>query len=105
MQSNPWALVARPGQAWLLRQGELRYRLFSGTPIVEVSPAQWDLDPPLVRQTAFARRYREIAPDHDGLLRFEFVPQFGPPPFDRPFPGTPDSLRRLAKLVEGQLQV
>ncbi len=105
MQSNPWALVARPGQAWLLRQGELRYRLFSGAPIVEVSPAQWDLDPTLIRQTAFARRYREIAPDQDGLLRFEFVPQFGPPPFDRPFPGTPDSLRRLAKLVEGQLQV
>lgn len=105
MQSNAWAQLATPDRAWLLRQGELHYRLFSGAPVVEVSPEQWALDPAVVRQAAAARRYREIPPDQHGFLRFEFVPQLYPPPYDHPGPGAPARLRRLSRLVSGQDQV
>jgi len=105
MQSDVWAALATPDRAWLLRQGELRFGLFSGAPVVEVSPEQWALDPAVIRQAAATRRYREIPPGQDGLLRFEFVPQFSPPPFDHPCPGTPARVRRLTRLVSGQDQV
>jgi hypothetical protein len=96
--------TASPGeQAWLLRQGELKFGVFSGAPVVEVSPQRWALDPAAVRQTAAARRYREIPPDQAGSLRFEFAPHFFPPHFDRG-PGTDADRRRLAELLTGQEQ-
>ncbi|WP_410669727.1 hypothetical protein [Amycolatopsis sp. cmx-4-68] len=87
----------------LARFGELRHRLFDGTPVVEVSPEQWGLDAGAIRQIAFSRRYREIPPDQPGFLRFEFAPGFFPPPFDRG-PGTEADRRRLAKLLAGEDQ-
>lgn len=90
-------------QATTVRLGELRYRVFTGTPVVEVAPAQWGLGEPAVRQAAFSRRYREIAPDQAGFLRFEFAPAYFPRHFDRG-PGTDADRRRLAKLLTGQPQ-
>jgi len=55
--------MQRDQQAWLVRFGELRYRAFSGAPVVEVTPAQWGLDPTTIRQAAHSRRYRETAPE------------------------------------------
>ncbi|WP_285476832.1 hypothetical protein [Amycolatopsis sp. NBRC 101858] len=90
-------------QAWLLRLGELRFRVFSGAPVVEVSPAQWGLDDRAVRQAAAGRRYRETPPGQAGFLRFEFAPGSFPPHFDRG-PGTDADRRRLGKLLAGQEQ-
>ncbi|WP_240521770.1 hypothetical protein [Amycolatopsis vastitatis] len=95
--------MAPPQQAWLLRLGELRFRVFSGAPVVEVSPEQWGLDAGSVRQAAASRRYRETPPDQPGFLRFEFAPGFFPPHFD-PGPGTDADRRRLARLLGGQEQ-
>lgn len=95
---------ASPGeQAWLLRQGELKFGVFSGAPVVEVSPERWALDPAAVRQVAATRRYRETVPGQAGVLRFEFAPGFFPPHFDRG-PGTDAGRRRLGKLLAGQDQ-
>lgn len=88
-------------QAWLLRQGELKYGVFTGAPIVQVPPEQWGLDPGAVRQGAAARRYRETAPDRAGHLRFEFAPGSFPAHFD---PGPGAARRRLTKLLAGQEQ-
>jgi hypothetical protein len=97
-------MMARPAeQAWLLRQGELRFRVFSGAPVVEVSPAQWGLDAAAVRQAAIGRRYRETPPGQAGFLRFEFAPGSFPPHFDRG-PGTDADRRRLGKLLGGEEQ-
>ncbi|WIY05333.1 hypothetical protein QRX60_16345 [Amycolatopsis mongoliensis] len=85
-------------QARLLRLGELRFRVFSGAPVVEVAPAQWGLDPAAVRQAAAGRRYRETPPGQAGFLRFEFAPGSFPPHFDRG-PGTDADRRRLAGLL------
>lgn len=90
-------------QAWLLRLGELRFRVFSGAPEVQVSPEQWGLDAGSVRQAAASRRYRETPPDRPGFLRFEFAPACFPPDFD-PGPGTDADRRRLAGLLAGQEQ-
>jgi hypothetical protein len=90
-------------RAWQLRFAELRYRVFSGAPVVEVAPAQWGFDPTAVRQAANSRRYRETPPDQAGFLRFEFAPGFFPRHFDRG-PGTDADRRRLAKLLAGQDQ-
>ncbi|MEU0788855.1 hypothetical protein ABZ342_02235 [Amycolatopsis sp. NPDC005961] len=96
--------TASPGeQAWLLRQGELKFGVFSGAPVVEVSPERWGLDPAVVRQVAAARRYRETPPGQAGCLRFAFAPGSFPPHFDRG-PGTDASRRRLGKLLTGQEQ-
>ncbi|MEV6877140.1 hypothetical protein [Amycolatopsis sp. NPDC051128] len=88
---------------WQLRFSELRYRGFSGAPVVEVAPAQWGIDPTAIRQAATARRYRETPPDQAGFLRFEFAPGFFPRHFDHG-PGTDAGRRRLAKLLAGQDQ-
>ncbi|MEU8638189.1 hypothetical protein AB0C38_38915 [Amycolatopsis sp. NPDC048633] len=85
-------------QAWLLRLGELRFRVFSGAPVVEVSPAQWGLDAHAVRQAAAGRRYRETPPGQAGFLRFEFAPGSFPPHFDRG-PGTDTDRQRLGSLL------
>ncbi|MDQ7806053.1 hypothetical protein Q5425_20115 [Amycolatopsis sp. A133] len=90
-------------QAWLVRFAELRYRAFAGTPVVEVAPARWGLDPTTIRQAAHSRRYRETVPGQPDFLRFEFTPGFFPPQFDRG-PGTDADRRRLAKLLDGQEQ-
>ncbi|SFW62177.1 hypothetical protein [Amycolatopsis australiensis] len=91
--------MAPPAQrAWLLRLGELRFRVFSGVPVVEVSPEQWGLDAATVRQAAAGRRYREVPSAQAGTLRFEFAPGFFPPPF-HPGPGTDADRRRLAALL------
>ena len=95
--------MQRDQQAWLVRFGELRYRAFSGAPVVEVAPAQWGLDPTTIRQAAHSRRYRESAPDQPESLRFEFAPRLFPAPFDRG-PGTDADRRRLGKLLGGQDQ-
>ncbi len=96
--------MAPPAErAWLVRLGELRFRVFSGAPVVEVSPEQWGLDAASVRQTATGRRYRETAPDQPGFLRFEFAPGSFPPHFDRG-PGTDADRRRLAGLLGGEEQ-
>lgn len=87
-------------QAWLLRLGELRFRVFSGTPVVEVSPARWGLDAAAVRQTAAGRGYRETPSGQAGCLRFERTPIRH---FDRG-PGTDADRRRLAKLLGGEEQ-
>ncbi|MFG1638947.1 hypothetical protein ACGFMK_01535 [Amycolatopsis sp. NPDC049252] len=91
------------GQAHLVRLGELRFRAFSGTPVVQVSPQQWGLQAHEVRQAALGRRYRETPPDQAGFLRFEFAPGFFPPHFDRG-PGTAADRRRLDRLLAGQEQ-
>lgn len=90
-------------QIWRVRLGELRFRVFSGAPVVDVAPAQWGLDPVAVRQAAMSRRYREIPPDQPGFLRFEFAPGLFPRQFDRG-PGTDADRRRLAGLLGGQEQ-
>jgi hypothetical protein len=96
--------MAPPAQrAWLLRLGELRFRAFSGAPVVQVSPERWSLDAGTVRQIAAARRYRETPPDQPGFLRFEFAPGSFRPHFDRG-PGTDADRRRLAKLLTGEDQ-
>lgn len=92
-----------PDRARLVRIGELRFRAFTGAPVVEISPEQWGLGPDDVRQAALSRRYRETPPDRAGFLRFEFAPGFFPPHFDRG-PGTDADRRRLAKLLAGQPQ-
>jgi len=96
--------VAPPAeQAHLLRLGELRYRVFSGAPVVQVSPDRWGIGAGEIRQAALTRRYRETPPDQAGFLRFEFAPGFFPPHFDRG-PGTAADRRRLARLLTGQDQ-
>ncbi|MEQ0565836.1 hypothetical protein ABJI51_42735 [Amycolatopsis sp. NEAU-NG30] len=95
--------MLRDSRAWLLRFAELRYHGFSGTPVVEIDPAQWGLDSTAVRQAAASRRYRETPPVRPGFLRFEFAPAFFPPHFDRG-PGTGGARRRLAKLLARQDQ-
>ncbi|WP_329054733.1 hypothetical protein OG738_15880 [Amycolatopsis sp. NBC_01488] len=97
-------MITRPGeQAGLTRLGELRFRAFSGTRVVDIAPAQWGLAPIAIRQAAVSRRYREVPPGLPGFLRFEFAPGSFPPHFDRG-PGTEADRRRLAKLLTGQEQ-
>ncbi|MFD9962016.1 hypothetical protein [Amycolatopsis sp. NPDC058986] len=64
-----------PQQMWLLRVGELRYRFFTGRPIVYVFPEQWGVDAGTIRQIAYERRYVEIEPEQPGSLRFQYAPQ------------------------------
>ncbi|MEA5358947.1 hypothetical protein VA596_05325 [Amycolatopsis sp., V23-08] len=90
-------------RAHLLRLGELRFRVFSGAAVVQISPEQWGLHAHEVRQTALGRRYRETPPEQAGFLRFEFAPGFFPPHFDRG-PGTAAARRRLDRLLTGQDQ-
>jgi hypothetical protein len=92
-----------PDRAWQARLGELRFRVFTGVPVVEVAPAQWGLDASVVRQAAVSRRYRETPPGQAGFLRFEFAPAFFPRHFDRG-PGTDADRRRLVRLLTGQPQ-
>ncbi|MGW4520334.1 hypothetical protein [Amycolatopsis sp. NPDC004378] len=96
-------MIATAGNTLYVRLGELRFRVFTGTPVVEVAPARWGLDPIVVRQAAFSRRYREIPAAQAGTLRFEFAPGLFPRHFDRG-PGTDADRGRLAKLLIGQDQ-
>ena len=67
-------MTAPEQRAWLVRLSELRFRVFSGAPVVEVAPAQWGLDPTAIGQAAHSRRYRETPPDQAGFL-LKFVKQ------------------------------
>lgn len=95
------------GAEWACRLGSLRYLQFDGRPIVHVSPAEWMLDPQVIRQMAHDRRYVEIPPPDPGVLSFRFTPDGFPVRlYDNP-PLTPANSRQrwLAKKLAADDQV
>ncbi|MFJ4102106.1 hypothetical protein [Amycolatopsis japonica] len=96
------------GLDWAVRLGTLRYRRFDGQPVVHVSPAEWNLDPRIIRQAAYDRFYVEIPPPGPNVLSFQFAPQSfpGTPFYDHPS-STPDPSRAqwLMKKINGADQV